>query len=389
MGHQAGDELLGIVTRRFVNQLGDRARVARIGGDEFAVVCVGRTSDELVGIGQELVDVLSAPVALDGLRIGVTASIGVAVSPDDGCTGLELLRSADVAMYAAKRSNVFVCAYDRRSDANDRDQIALVQELRTAIDQQQLVLHFQPTLDCSTMTIRGVEALVRWPHPTRGLLYPDSFIPLAEQVELMSLLTRSVLELAIAEARRFRDLGQDLQMSVNVSRHDLVDDTLGEHIDTLLRQHDVAHDKLTLEVTEACFSMDSERVSRNINELRARGIRISIDDFGVGYSSMSQLLGLPIDELKIDKTFVLALLTDGRAESIVRSTIQLGRALNLRVVAEGVETSEVLVLLRELGVDVAQGYWISRPLARDQLLHYLEGLGAWPAPCAADRISFV
>ncbi len=384
LGHHAGDELLRIVSMRFVNQLGDRARIARIGGDEFAVVCVGRTSDELFGIGQELVDVLAAPVALDGLRIGVAASIGISVSPDDGCTGLELLRSADVAMYAAKRSEVAIRAYDRRSDVNDRDQIALIQELRTAIDQQQLVLHYQPTLDCSTMIIRGVEALVRWHHPTRGLLYPDSFIPLAEQVELMPQLTRAVLELAISEAKRFRDLGHDLQMSVNVSRYDLLDDTLSEHIDALLRHHDVDHDKLTLEVTESCFSMDSERVARNIHELRSRGIRISIDDFGVGYSSMSQLLGLPIDELKIDKTFVLALLTDGRAESIVRLTIQLCRALNLSVVAEGVETSEVLATLRELGVDVVQGYYVSEPLAPDQLLHYLEGREAWPAPRGAD-----
>jgi EAL domain-containing protein (putative c-di-GMP-specific phosphodiesterase class I) len=150
-----------------------------------------------------------------------------------------------------------------------------------------------------------------------------------------------------------------------------------------LRQHDVTHDTLTLEVTESCFSMDSARVSRNIHELRSRGIRLSIDDFGVGYSSMSQLLGVPIDELKIDKTFVLALMTDGRAESIVRSTIQLGRALNLRVVAEGVETSEVLATLRELGVDVVQGYYLSKPLAPDQLLHYLKGLEAWPAPRGA------
>ncbi len=383
LGHHAGDELLRIVSSRFVNRLGDRARIARIGGDEFAVVCVGRTGDELFELGRDLVDVLSAPVALDGLRVGVAASIGIAVSPGDGCTGLELLRSADVAMYAAKRSNVAICAYDRRSDANDRDQIALIQELRTAIDEQQLVLYFQPTLDCSTMTVRGVEALVRWPHPTRGLLHPDSFVPLAEQVELTSPLTREVLRLAISEARRLRDLGRDLQMSVNVSRHDLLDDTLGEHLDALLREHDVAPDKLTLEVTESCFSMDGARVSRNIHELRSRGIRLSIDDFGVGYSSMSQLLGTPIDELKIDKTFVLALLTDGRAESIVRSTIQLGRALNLDVVAEGVETPEVLASLRALGVDVVQGYVVAEPLAADQLLRYLRGLEVWQAPRGA------
>ena len=256
-----------------------------------------------------------------------------------------------------------ICAYDHRSDVNDGDQIALNQELRTAIDQQELIVHFQPILHCSTMGIGGVEALVRWPHPTRGSLYPDNFVALAEQVELMPQLTNSVLQLARCEAPRLPGLGHDLQMSVNVSGHDLLDDGLSDRIDALLRQHGVSHDKLTLEVSESCFGMDSERVSRSIHELRSRGIRISIDDFGIGYSSMSQLLGLWIDELKIDKAFVLALLGDGRADSIVRSTIQLCRALDLRVVAEGVETSEALASLRELGVDGVQGYFVSEPLA--------------------------
>jgi EAL domain-containing protein (putative c-di-GMP-specific phosphodiesterase class I) len=189
-----------------------------------------------------------------------------------------------------------------------------------------------------------------------------------------------VLELAVSEAKHLQDLGRHLQMCVNVSRHDLLDDTLGGYIDALLRQHDVAPEKLTLEVTESCLSMDGERVARNIHELRSRGICISIDDFGVGYSSMSQLLGIPIDELKIDKAFVLGLRTDGRAESIVRSTVQLGHALNLRVVAEGVETPEVLASLRELGVDVVQGYWVSRPLAAAELDEYLDGLEVRPGP---------
>jgi EAL domain-containing protein (putative c-di-GMP-specific phosphodiesterase class I) len=274
-------------------------------------------------------------------------------------------------MYEAKRTQVSVCTYQPKHDLNGREQLTTIYELRIAIDERALTLNFQPALDMRSGKVYGVEALVRWQHPTRGLLYPESFVSLAERTGLMPELTRAVLELAIEEAAQLESLGHVLQMSVNISRYDLVDEALPNFIDELLDRHHVAHHRLTLEVTESCLAADPEHVSRCIRNLRMRGIRISIDDFGVGHSSMSQLLALPIDELKIDKSFILALQTDKRAGAIISSAVELGRALNLTIVAEGVESAQSLALLQRLGTDVAQGYQIARPLTAAKLHQYL------------------
>ncbi len=367
LGHHNGDELLRIVGERFRHRIGNRGSIARLGGDEFASACVVTHTEALILIARELADSLADPITLDGVTVRVDASIGASISPDHGSDYTELLRSADVAMYEAKRTQSSVCTYHAEFDLNTRERLALVHDLRTAIDERALVLHYQPTLDMRSARVRGVEALVRWHHPTRGLLYPDSFVPLAERVGLIPQLTRAVLDLAIAEAARLEGLGHSLQMSVNICRYDLIDQELPEHIDALLERHGLAPDHLTLEVTESCLSDDPEGVKRSIKQLRARGIRISIDDFGVGYSSLSQLLELPIDELKIDKSFVLALDSDHRARAITRATVELARALNLTVVAEGVESSKTLESLRQLGADVAQGYHIGLPLTSRQL----------------------
>jgi EAL domain-containing protein (putative c-di-GMP-specific phosphodiesterase class I) len=232
-------------------------------------------------------------------------------------------------------------------------------------------MYYQPTLDMRTGIISGLEALVRWPHPSLGLLYPDSFIPLAEQNGLMPQLTRSVLEMAVSEAARLDRAGHQLGMSVNISRYDLVDEDLADYVDGVLALHGFPPDRLTLEVTESALGGDPERARRCVLRLRARGVRVSIDDFGVGYSSMSQLLGLTIDELKIDKSFILGLTSDPRAQAIVRSTIELARALSLTLVAEGIETEEVLRSLQSLGAEIGQGYLISRPLTSQKLDEYL------------------
>jgi EAL domain-containing protein (putative c-di-GMP-specific phosphodiesterase class I) len=222
-----------------------------------------------------------------------------------------------------------------------------------------------------TATISGVEALVRWQHPRLGLLYPDSFIPLAEQNGLMPQLTRAVLDMAVTEAARLDRAGHRLGMSVNISRYDLVDENLAEYVHGVLALHGFPPDRLTLEVTESALGGDPDRARRCVLQLRDRGVRVSIDDFGVGYSSMSQLLGLTIDELKIDKSFILGLTSDPRAQAIVRSTIELARALSLTLVAEGIETEEVLHSLQSLGAEIGQGYLISRPLTSEKLDEYL------------------
>ncbi len=383
LGHHCGDELLRIVARRFERKIANRGSVARLGGDEFASTCVVDSSQELVVVAQELAETLFDPISLDGVTVRVGASIGVSISPDHGSTHSELLRSADVAMYEAKRSRSIVCVYHADHDLNSRERLELIDDLRTAINTRSLTLHFQPTLNLHSETVVGVEALVRWHNPKHGLLQPDSFVPLAERVGLIPQLTRAVLEMAIAEAARLDERGHPLQMSVNISRYDLVDEELPAFIDDLLEEYDVPHSRLTLEVTESCIGADPERAKRSIDELRDRGIRISIDDFGVGYSSMSQLLQLPIDELKIDKSFVLALEEDDRARAIISSTVELARALKLIVVAEGAEKASNLNSLAYLGVDIAQGFFIARPLTSDELRRFLEDPARVGVPSAS------
>jgi diguanylate cyclase (GGDEF)-like protein len=371
LGHTAGDELLCVVAKRFEHRLGSRGVLARIGGDEFACACPVSGEDALVAIARDLSGSLSDPCVLDGTSVRVGASIGVAVSLAGGKPSGELLRCADVAMYEAKRTQSGVAIYRAEADPHSRERLALIDALRDALSSGALILHYQPTLEMQTATISGVEALVRWQHPSLGLLYPDRFIPLAEQNGLMPELTRAVLEMAVSEAARLHRAGYRLGMSVNISRHDLVDEDLADYVDDVLALHGFPADRLTLEVTESALGGDPERARRCVLRLRDRGVRVSIDDFGVGYSSMSQLLGLTIDELKIDKSFILALTSDPRAEAIVRSTIELARALGLTLVAEGIETEEVLRSLQSLGAEIGQGYLISRPLTSQKLDEYL------------------
>jgi diguanylate cyclase (GGDEF)-like protein len=378
LGHRCGDQLLDIVGARFQARLKNRGSIARIGGDEFATTCVVASVEEGVAIAEDLNASLAEPIFLDGVRVRVRASIGVAVAPEPGFSHADLLRRADVAMYNAKERRTSVCTYDAAHDTNSREGLAMIDELRSAIESRELTLYYQPTRDLRTGTVHGVEALVRWQHSTRGLLFPDDFIPLAERVGLILPLTRAVLEQAIGEASRLDRLGHRLRMSVNVSRYDLLDDQLPNYIGRLLDEHQFPASRLMLEITESSIGEDPGTVRRCIEALRSRGIGISIDDFGVGYSSMSQLLELPIDELKVDKSFIIAIGGDRRARAIVSSAIELARALNLTLVAEGIETSTSLDMLEELGADIGQGYFLARPLTSAQLDEYLA------SPCLDD-----
>jgi diguanylate cyclase (GGDEF)-like protein len=371
LGHRCGDELLDIVGDRLQHRVTHRGSIARIGGDEFATSCVVTSIEEGVAIAEELSASLAEPITLDGVTVRIGASIGVAISPDHGLSPADLLRSADVAMYQAKKSRSSVCTYHADNDPSSRERLAMVDELRAAIESRELTLHYQPQLDLRTSDVRGVEALVRWEHPTRGVLYPDEFVPLAERAGLILPLTRAVLAQAIAEASRLRRRGHRLQMSVNITRYDLLDDQLPRFIDQLLTENGVPSKSLTLEITESSVGEDPENAARCIEELRELGIRISIDDFGVGYSSMSQLLDLPIDELKVDKSFTFALSSDRRARAIVSSAIELARALDLTLVAEGIETSASLEILQEIGAEIGQGYFIAQPLTSLQLEDFL------------------
>jgi predicted signal transduction protein with EAL and GGDEF domain len=360
--------------------------MARTGGDEFACTLVIEAESDPIKIANELARALAEPVSLDGTKVRVSASIGVAFWPQHGTTHVELVRSADVAMYEAKRSRDAVHVYSDGIDYNTKERLAMISDLRTAIERRRLTLQFQPTRHVLTGTVYGVEALVRWQHPTLGLLQPDEFIPLAERAGLIMPLTRTVLDLAIHELARLHRGGHALQMSVNISQWDLMDPLLPDSISRMLEWYHLPADRLVLEVTESCLTQDPALAKRSLERLRTLGVKISIDDFGVGYSSMSQLLELPVDELKIDKSFVLALDTDSRAISLIRSMIEMARALGLTIVAEGIESAQAYDALSIVGADVIQGNFVAFPLTSADLDVFLLNEMAQSTATIADQM---
>ncbi len=370
LGHQAGDFLLRVIGERFTTALPPDALVARLGGDEFGLAIPGGrvVAERTVAAIQAS---LERTVLLEGIPVRVGASIGLAEAPAHGTTRSELLRAADVAMYEAKTAQRGSAWYSPDQDPHSRDRLALVEELRSAIEVRAFEMHYQPTVDVRSGRVVGMEALIRWNHPTRGVLQPDSFIPLAERVGLIPAITRAVLDLSIAHLAVLCEKGQELRLSVNISAKDLVDDSLPAYIRSVLQRHDVPASLLTLEITETALSSDSVRAERTLHALRAEGIRISIDDFGVGYSSMSQLLKLPLDELKIDRSFIANLDGDLRAQAILSATVELGRTLGLDIVAEGIESRASLAEVRRRGVDTAQGFFFSKALPSSSFSRYV------------------
>ncbi|MFN8018920.1 MAG: EAL domain-containing protein [Acidimicrobiales bacterium] len=375
LGHMAGDELLRIVAARCQRLVGSSAIIARLGGDEYACAVRIDDDDDLRDLAERLQEVVSEPISLDGMTLRVDASIGLASTPAEDLDVVELLRQADVAMYEAKHERTGIRSYHADRDPNSRERLALVEALRGAIERRELILHKQPALDIRTGRARGVEALVRWERPGHGLVMPDDFVPLAERFGLIPKLTRAVIDQAVAELARLIERDQPIGMSVNISGSDLVDEDLPNFVVDTLRLHQVPPQLLTLEITESVLANDIDRAQRSIDRLRSDGIQISIDDYGVGYSSMSQLLSLHVDELKIDKSFVLALDSDERASAIVRSAVEFARALGLTVVAEGIETEGVMDRLHHLDVDVAQGFFVAHPLPSEALEAFLATSG--------------
>ncbi|MGV8965472.1 MAG: putative bifunctional diguanylate cyclase/phosphodiesterase [Cellulomonas sp.] len=362
-GHRYGDELLTQIGQRLAGLVRDVDTVARLGGDEFAVLLpdVGGVADA-TACATALRAALETPFRIEGIEIAVDASIGVVHSGDHGQDATTLLRRADIAMYVAKTRNLGTFAYDAAADRHSPAKVALLAELRRALDRDELVLHFQPKVQISTGAVVGAEALVRWQHPSRGLVFPDEFIPLAEETPLIGPLTLTVLDLALAQARTWSDAGRPLPVSVNLSARNLHDERLTSEIGALLARHGVPPELLELEVTESAIMTEPERATELLGQLGDRGIRISIDDFGVGYTSLGQLKHLPVSELKIDRSFVMTMTKDRGNALIVQSVVDLGHAFNLTLVAEGVENEEILESLAELGCDVAQGYHLSRPV---------------------------
>lgn len=371
LGHQYGDLLL--------KQVGDRLRaasresdtIARMGGDEFSFLLPVTDAVGSKVFAQKIMQVLEASFDLKGKNVEIGASIGVAVFPENGLDYESLTRHADAAMYVAKRARSGFEMYDSKKSPDDELDFALRTELRLAIEHNELVLYFQPKISHETSKVSGLEALVRWKHPTRGLIPPDKFIPLAEQTGLIRPLTSWVLEHATAQCAELQRVGIPLTMAVNLSTINLKDPDLPRKIAAVLEKYHLDPKWLELEITETAVMDDTMRTVQVLNELDALGTKLSIDDYGTGYSSLSYFRKLPLDDLKIDKSFVMGMGTNHDDATIVRSTIEMGHQLGLRVVAEGVEDRETWEKLTLLGCDAAQGYYMSRPLSPEDLVTWL------------------
>jgi diguanylate cyclase (GGDEF)-like protein len=371
LGHDHGDELLIEVAGRLKAVLRRGDTLARLGGDEFAVLLDGVPDrGAVVELAMRLQDALRRPFALRGVAVELEASVGIALYPEHGMTVGALLQRADVAMYDAKRGRRGVATYTEERDPYSEDRLGLLAELRRALEREELVLHYQPKVDLASGAVIGVEALVRWQHPTRGLLPPDEFVPLAERTGAVADLTRWVIDAALAQHRAWRDAGVDLPVAVNLAAANVVDLTLPERIVELLARHEVDGDRLECEISEHTVMADPVRATEVLDRLRGLGVRLSLDDFGTGHSSLAYLKRLPLDEVKIDRSFVAGMADDENDAVIVRSTIDLARNLGLAVVAEGVESAEIMRGLADLSCDTAQGFHVSRPLPAD-------ALGAW------------
>jgi diguanylate cyclase (GGDEF)-like protein/PAS domain S-box-containing protein len=367
LGHHSGDELLRPVGVRLRSAVRSNDTVARLGGDEFAILLPGADLASAQQVARKLLEALQAPVYLEGRALGVNASIGIALSPMHGDDADVLLRRADVAMYVAKRAAGGHATYAPELDMHSPNRLLLMTELRNGIDREELVLHYQPKVDLRTGRVSGVEALMRWRHPTQGLLAPDHFIPQAEQSGLIGLLSRWLLGAVVHQSQAWSRTGRDLRIAANLSMRDLHEPGLVKAIADLLADAGVEPGSLQLELTESTLMSDPRRAIEVLTQLRAQGVQVAIDDFGTGYSSLALLKSLPVDTLKIDRSFVRDVATDDSDLAIVRATISLAHSLGLLVVAEGIEDAAACRVLTQLGCDEAQGYYFSRPLPTPEL----------------------
>jgi len=381
MGHSFGDALLRQVAGRLQLLLANRrqssAQVARLGGDEFAVLLPAANTDAAQAMAAEILLALETPLSLEDQMVDIGAGLGIAGYPDHADDGETLLSMAEVAMYTAKQRNDGAVIYDAAMDKGSAKSLSLLTELRNAVERNEFRLHVQPKISLESGKVVGMEALVRWVHPERGNVFPDEFIPFAEQTGFIRVLTRWVMERSAELCRELASKGHHLKVSVNLSTRDLLDQDLPAKFAELLAQHKLTPGSFCLEITESAIMDDPVRAQLTLERLSAMGLDLSIDDFGTGYSSLAYLKRLPVNELKIDKSFVLNMEKDEGDTKIVRSTIDLGHNMGLRVVAEGIESEAVWRLLAELGCDQGQGYFMSRPIPGDQMIAWLE---KWQAP---------
>jgi diguanylate cyclase (GGDEF)-like protein len=385
LGHHYGDVLLRDLGPRLASAIGDDGLVARLGGDEFGILPASESSDPAAvdGIVSQLSATINQPFTVDELSLEVGASIGVARFPDDGLDSHALMRCADIAMYAAKEAQTDFKIYAAEQNTHSVRRLNVLSDIRHALAGDEIVVHYQPIVDLDDRTVKGAEGLVRWQHPEHGLIPPAAFVQTVEQTGLIGPLTRHVLEQSIAECAAWRRDGRALSVAVNLSVRNLLDRDLPQEIERMLDSFGLPPDALQLEITESMIMTDPERALATVSRLSDLGMRLSVDDFGTGYSSLANLRRLPIDELKIDRSFVSPMLKDESDLIIVRSTINLGHDLGLRIIAEGVEDAPTLERLAALGCDLAQGYHLSRPMSGNAFNTWLE-----ESPLGMDRAGF-
>jgi diguanylate cyclase (GGDEF)-like protein len=371
LGHHNGDLLLTELGRRLAAALPSDATLARLGGDEFGLVLRDVTDTE--SILWRLRGIIEREVEISGLPLSVEASIGYVLAPDDGADVDRLLQHADVAMYAAKANHAGVMRYAPDQDRFDASRLSLVSELRNAIDADALVLHYQPQTRLADERTVAVEALVRWQHPVHGLVYPDDFLPLAEQTDVIDKLTAAVIQTAATQLLALGPEQADLRVAVNVSARSLIRRSFAGEVLTILERVGLPAERLIIEVTETALVADPLGAAAMLRELADAGVSISLDDFGRGQTSLAYLSALPLDELKIDRSFVSNMVENQAQSAIVRSIINLGHNLSLNVVAEGVETNEILAALEDQQCDVGQGFLLGRPMPYSQLQTWLSG----------------
>lgn len=373
LGHHVGDLLLTDVAERLLSPLRKTDTIARLGGDEFAVLLPAVSDAERAReVAERLLTTLERSFQVEDLQLEVGVSVGIALYPEHADAPETLLQCADVAMYTAKQDQSGLAFYDAGRDQNSVRHLAMTGELRQAIEDGQLYFHYQPKLDLKTMRPCGVEALIRWQHPTHGFIPPDEFIALAEHTGLIDQLTIWIFHKTLTQLVEWHQDGREVSMSINLSARNLHDERLADFLGGMLEDWKVQPDWLTLEITESAIMIDPEQALAVVQRFHDMGVRLSLDDFGTGHSSLGYLKRLPIDELKIDKSFVFNMTEDQDDAVIVRSTIELAHNLGLKVVAEGIESEQHVQLLRGLGCEVGQGFHFSRPLPADEVTKWFE-----------------
>lgn len=384
LGHEAGDKVLQEVANRLQQVLRDSDTVARLGGDEFAILLATGNPERVQTAVHRILHILEEPVSLNNQPVDIGGSIGIATFPEHGEQAGTLLRHADIAMYAAKRTNSGFAFYDSECDAHQQEHLSLLGDLRRAVECDELEIYFQPKVTLNKSDIIAVETLMRWRHPERGLVPPDDFIPFAEHTGAIRLITGWLIEHAIAQCGRWYQQQMPIKISLNISARDLLNPELPNIMQHALEKNAVPAHMVCLEITESALMEDPAKAHKTVSLLHDMGLELSIDDYGTGYSSLAYVKNLPVNELKIDREFVKNMVGSKEDIAIVRSTIELGHNLGLKVVAEGIENERELAMLKDFGCDEAQGFLISEALCAEDLEAWLHKNYNRPMPAVFD-----